>query len=78
MVQFSVAATASPGGTVHLTGTETSPGKYESGSSVTATARPSPGYHFVNWTVGGTEVSTSPAYTFPVTADTALTATFTR
>ncbi|MFC0545918.1 discoidin domain-containing protein [Kutzneria chonburiensis] len=76
LVQFAVTTTASPGGTARLTGTETTPGKYESGSSVTATAKPSPGYHFVSWTVGGTVVSTSPAYTFPVTADTALTATF--
>ncbi|MEV6611160.1 glycosyl hydrolase family 28-related protein [Kutzneria sp. NPDC051319] len=78
MVQSALSISASPGGTARLAGTETEPGKYETGSSVTATARPSPGYHFVSWTVAGAVVSTSPAYTFTVTADTALTATFSR
>ena len=78
MVESAVSVSATTGGSVRLTGTETSPGKYETGSSVTVTARPSPGYHFVNWTVAGSPVSTSPTYTFPVTTNTALTATFAR
>ncbi|REH54071.1 pectate lyase-like protein [Kutzneria buriramensis] len=76
MLESAVTVSSTPGGSARLAGTETSPGKYETGSSVTATARPSPGYHFVDWTIAGKEVSTSPSYTFPVVGDSALVATF--
>ena len=39
-------------------------------------ATPSIGYHFVNWTVGGTEVSTSANYNFEVSQAVALVANF--
>ncbi|QUQ62561.1 glycosyl hydrolase family 28-related protein [Kutzneria sp. CA-103260] len=77
MVQSAISVTASAGGTASVAGTETEPGKYENGSSVTATAKAAAGYHFVDWTINGTEVSTSATYTFPVTTNATLTANFT-
>ena len=76
--QNNVSAVAAPAasGTTTLLGNETIPGAYEDGSQVTAVANPAPGFHFVDWTVAGLEVSTTPAYTFTVSADTALTANF--
>ena len=50
--------------------------KYDSGTSVTVTATANDGYHFVNWTVGETEVSTDAAYTFTVTDDLSIVANF--
>jgi hypothetical protein len=78
IVQFTVAASAAPtaDGAAVLTGNETIPGSYESGSQVTATAHAAPGFHFLDWTLAGQEVSTVPAYTFTVTGNTALTANF--
>ncbi|UWP80006.1 discoidin domain-containing protein [Dactylosporangium fulvum] len=78
IVEHNVAASVSPGGagTVRLEGNDTRPGFYEPGSQVTASAKATPGYRFVNWTVGGTEVSTTREYTFTVTGDQALTANF--
>jgi len=79
IVQHRVAASASPSGagTVALSGNETEPGVYEVGSQVTASATAAAGFTFRDWTVGGSTVSTDPAYTFTVTADTTLTANFT-
>ena len=51
-------------------------GKYEHGAEATLTATPAEGYEFVNWTVGGKEVSAKNPYTFTVTADVALVANF--
>ena len=51
-------------------------GKYEHGTKATLTATPAEGYEFVNWTVGGKEVSAKNPYTFTVTADVALVANF--
>lgn len=48
--------------------------KIEETASVTATANE--GYEFVNWTEGGTEVSTDVIYEFTVTKNTLLTANF--
>lgn len=78
IAQNNVSASAAPSnsGTTTLLGNETIPGAYENGSQVTATAHAAPGYHFVDWTLAGQEISTTPAYTFTVTADTALTANF--
>ena len=73
MVESTITVSANGPGKVSLSGTETEPDKYENGSQVTATAT---GGHFVDWTVGGEEVSTSARYTFTVSGDTALVANF--
>ncbi len=52
-------------------------GTYSSGSSATVNANPATGYQFVNWTQGGSPVSTSASYTFTVIADITLVANFT-
>jgi len=57
-------------------GTNTGSGSYTSGTSVTITATPNTGYTFVNWTENGTIISTSPAYTFAITATRTLVANF--
>ena len=51
-------------------------GTYSDGENVTIIATPDEGYHFVNWTEGITEVSTSAEYTFSATEDRVLTANF--
>ena len=51
-------------------------GLYEVGTEANLTATPAEGYEFVNWTVGGNEVSTANPYTFKVEADLALVANF--
>ncbi len=51
-------------------------GSYDIGTSVTVIESPSPGYTFVNWTEGGTIVSTSSSYTFTLTANKTLVANF--
>ena len=51
-------------------------GKYNHGAEATLTAAPAEGYEFVNWTVGGKEVSAKNPYTFTVSADVALVANF--
>ena len=78
IVERNVTASPSPdgAGTVRLAGNETRPGFYEPGSQVTAVAKAAPRFRFVNWTIGGTEVSTAVEYTFTVTGDQALTANF--
>ena len=49
---------------------------YNSGSIATVIATPATGYRFVNWTVGGSPVSTSANYEFTVTANRTLVANF--
>jgi hypothetical protein len=51
-------------------------GLVDNGSSVTVVASPNAGYSFVNWTEGGTAVSSASSYTFPATADRTLVANF--
>lgn len=58
-------------------GTTVGSGAYAANSSVTVTATKNAGYNFANWTENGTVVSTSPAYTFPLTANRTLVANFT-
>ena len=57
-------------------GTVSGGGTYNEGTSVTATATPQSGYQFVNWTEGGTQVSTSASYTFTLNGNRTLVANF--
>ena len=57
-------------------GTATGTGEYEEGATAILTATANDGYQFVNWTVGGVEVSTANPYTFTVNADITVTANF--
>ena len=57
-------------------GTVAGEGVVEEGASVTLTATPADGYKFVNWTVGGVEVSTANPYTFTAEADVEVVANF--
>ncbi len=57
-------------------GTVTGGGVVEEGTSVTLTATPDAGYQFVNWTVGGAEVSTANPYTFIAEEDVTVVANF--
>lgn len=70
--EYTVTTSVSPSGT----GTTTGDGTYYGGTSVTVEATANAGYAFVNWTVGGVEVSTSASYTFTLTGDTDLVANF--
>ncbi|MEO6742376.1 MAG: FG-GAP-like repeat-containing protein [Chthoniobacteraceae bacterium] len=51
-------------------------GTVNSGSSVTVVATPNGGYSFVNWTEGGSPVSTSASYNFTASASHTLVANF--
>jgi hypothetical protein len=57
-------------------GTTSGSGAFNAASSVTVTATPNTGYHFVNWTDAGTIVSTSSSYTFTLNANRTLVANF--
>jgi hypothetical protein len=57
-------------------GTTGGGGTFNSGSSVIATAIPSVGYTFANWTEGGTAVSTNANYQFTIIGNRALVAHF--
>jgi len=67
-----IAASASP----TIAGVVTGAGAYPIGSTVTLNALPSTGWGFVNWTQGGSQVSTKARYTFPATVDRSLVANF--
>ena len=69
--EVTVSANPTAGGTVSGAGT------YNHGATATLTATANTGYTFTNWTKGGTVVSTSPTYSFPVTAAGAYVANFT-
>ena len=71
-VTYTVTATVNPVGA----GTVTGAGEYEEGETATLVATANSGYDFVNWTEGGTEVSTDATYSFVVTGDRALVANF--
>ena len=49
---------------------------YIQGTTCTVIATPNEGYHFVNWTENGTQVSTDTTYVFTVTEDRELVANF--
>ena len=51
-------------------------GTFTHGETVDLTASPATGYHLVNWTEEGMEVSTSATYSFTATADRELVANF--
>ncbi len=70
LATYTVSVNATTGGTASGGGT------CRDGDSITITATPSNGYHFVKWTENGSEVSTSASYTFTVNADRNLTAVF--
>jgi len=57
-------------------GTTTGGGPFNAGTSVSATATANPGYTFVNWTDGGTLVSTNTTYSFVLNGNRALVANF--
>lgn len=69
---YTIATSASPpeGGTTSGDGT------YLSGSTITVTANPNPGYAFVNWTENGIEVSTLALYSFNADSFRTLVANF--
>lgn len=69
---FTISATVLPVGSGNVLGDST----YLFGASATLIARASAGYTFVNWTEGGTSVSTDTNYTFTVTEDRNLVANF--
>jgi len=58
-------------------GTVEGTGGYVEGDRVTLSAIPNTGYRFVNWTEGGSSVSTNSEYSFTVTDDRQLIANFT-
>jgi hypothetical protein len=57
-------------------GSVTGNGEFHKTADVTLSATASTGYHFVNWTESGTQVSTNANYTFAATASRALVANF--
>ena len=67
---YTITVTAGSGGAVSGGGT------FTENSKVTVTATPATGYHFVNWTENGTEVSTEATFTFNATVDRNLIAIF--
>ena len=71
-ITFTVSTSSSPA----AGGTTSGGGTYNSGSIATVTATPATDYRFVNWTVGGSPVSTSASYEFTVTANRTLVANF--
>jgi len=70
--KFAVVLSSSP----PAGGTTGGSGSFNAGTNVTVTATPNAGYTFVNWTVGGVAVSTSPGYTFVLSANRTLVANF--
>ena len=57
-------------------GTVSGSGYYEPTETCTITATPNTGYHFVNWTVSGLELTTDNPYSFIPTGDITITANF--
>ncbi|MDB5210106.1 MAG: cell wall/surface repeat protein, partial [Sediminibacterium sp.] len=71
--QFAVVLSSSPA----AGGSTFGSGSYNIGTTVTVIESPNPGYTFVNWTEGGTVVSTNSSYQFTITANRTLVANFT-
>ena len=73
---FSVYKSCTVGATAGVGGTVSGGGSYDSGASVTLTATANSGYTFKAWNDGTTDVSKDNPYTFTVSKDVNLTATF--
>lgn len=71
-INYTISTSSSPG----AGGTTGGGGSKLCGTSVTVTATPNAGYIFVNWTEGGTTVSTASSYTFTASANRTLVAHF--
>ena len=69
---YTITSAVSPSGAGSVSGT----GKFQSGKSCTLKATPGTNYSFVNWTKGGSQVSTSASYTFTVNASASYVANF--
>ena len=69
---YQITATANP----TIGGTITGAGTYNHFANCTLTATANTGYHFVNWTKNGQEVSTNASYSFTVTGAAAYVANF--
>lgn len=69
---YTIATSSSPSNE----GTTSGGGLFLSGTTVTVRATANTGYAFVNWTENGNVVSTSPNYSFPVSANRSLVANF--
>lgn len=69
---YTVTATIDPAGS----GTVTGAGQYQESAQATITATPGEGYTFSGWKEGGVTVSESVTYTFTITGNRALVATF--
>lgn len=74
VVVYNVSVSASPsaGGTV------SGGGNYNAGATATVTATPNTGWTFNSWQSNGSTVSTNPAYTFTVSGNANLVASFTQ
>ena len=72
LIPYVINTTSSPGSG----GSTSGGGTYNYGTSATVIAIPATGYQFVNWTQGGSVVSTSSIYTFTVTTERSLLANF--
>ena len=75
-VSPTAAATIAITASAAANGNVTNGGVYVSGTNATLVAAPSSGYRFLNWTEGGTPVSTSATYTFSVSGTRTLVANF--
>jgi uncharacterized repeat protein (TIGR02543 family) len=71
--QFAITLSSSP----VAGGSTFGSGSYNTGTTVTVIESPNPGYTFVNWTEGGTIVSTNSSYQFAITGNRTLVANFT-
>ena len=71
-LNYTISAYADP----YIGGSVTGAGIYGFNQTCTLTATANPGYDFVCWTENGSNVSSNPTYSFTVTADRNLVATF--
>jgi hypothetical protein len=76
VAHFTTAYTITTSAQPALGGTTTGGGLYNAGTSVTVAATPNGTWQFVNWTEGGTQVSTTASYTFVASANRTLVANF--
>jgi hypothetical protein len=72
LITFTISTSSNP----PAGGSTSGGGTYNQGGSATVTATPATGYTFVNWTEGGSPVSTSASYTFTVSGNRTLVANF--